>query len=82
MAQNFISVDREQVFLLSPSVADWVPEDHLVWSVLEAVEQLDLSGFLRRLPGRWAWPSGIRAVDDGLAAALRLRAREQVFAAD
>lgn len=45
MAQNFISVDREQVFLMPPSVADWVPEDHLVWSILEAVEQLDLSPF-------------------------------------
>ena len=45
MGQNFISVDRGQVFLMPPSVADWVPEDHLVWSVLEAVEQLDLSAF-------------------------------------
>ncbi|MDQ3434609.1 MAG: transposase [Actinomycetota bacterium] len=45
MGQNFISVDREQVFLMPPSVVDWVPEDHLVWSVLEAVEELDLAAF-------------------------------------
>jgi transposase len=45
MGQNFIAVDREQVFLMPPSVADWVPEDHLVWSVLEAVAELDLSAF-------------------------------------
>lgn len=45
MAQNFIGCDRAQVFLLSPSLTDWVPEDHLVWSVLGAVEQMDLAAF-------------------------------------
>jgi len=45
MGQKFISVDREQVFLMPPSVVDWVPEDHLVWSVLGAVEELDLAAF-------------------------------------
>jgi len=45
MGARFIGGDREQVFLLPPSVRDWVPEDHLVWTVLEAVEELDLSAF-------------------------------------
>lgn len=30
---------------MPPSVRDWVPEGHLVWTVLAAVEELDLSGF-------------------------------------
>ncbi len=30
---------------MPPSVCDWVPEGHLVWTVLEAVEELDLSAF-------------------------------------
>ncbi len=30
---------------MPPSVVDWVPEDHLVWTVLEAVGELDLSAF-------------------------------------
>ena len=34
MPQNFIAVDREQSFLLPPSLRDWVPEDHLVWTIL------------------------------------------------
>jgi transposase len=45
MSQNFVGCDRGQVFLLPPSLTDWVPEDHLVWSVLGAVEQMDLSAF-------------------------------------
>lgn len=37
MAQKFIGVDRDQVFLMPPSLRDWLPEDHLVWTVLESV---------------------------------------------
>lgn len=45
MGQNFIACDRGQEFLLPPSVTDWVSDDHLVWTVLGAVDQFDLSGF-------------------------------------
>ena len=45
MPQNFIACDREQVLLLPPSLLDWVPPDHLVWTVLASVEEMDLSGF-------------------------------------
>src|SRR3712207_755762 len=45
MGARFIGVDREQVFLMPPSLRDWVPEGHLVWTVLEAVGELDLSAF-------------------------------------
>src|ERR1700761_9068761 len=45
MGQNFISCDRGQEMLLPPSLTDWLPEDHLVWTVLGAVEQMDLDGF-------------------------------------
>jgi transposase len=45
MAPNFIECDREQAFLMSASLRDWVPEDHLVSTVLGAVEGMDLSGF-------------------------------------
>lgn len=45
MGARFIGVDREQVFLMPPSVRDWVPERHLVWTVLDAVGELDLSAF-------------------------------------
>lgn len=45
MGQNFIACDRGQVMLLPPSLTDWLAEDHLVWTVLGAVEQMDLDGF-------------------------------------
>jgi transposase len=47
VALTFKSVDREQQFLLPPDVREWLPSEHLVWMVLESVEQLDLSGFER-----------------------------------
>jgi hypothetical protein len=36
--------------LLMPSVRDWLPEDHLAWFVLGAVEVVDLDDVLCRLP--------------------------------
>jgi transposase len=45
MPQVFIACDRDQEMLLPPSLLDWVPEDHLVWTILGAVEELDLSAF-------------------------------------
>jgi transposase len=45
MTQNFIGCDREQVFLMPPSLREWVPEDHLVWTVLDAVGEMDLGAF-------------------------------------
>src|ERR1700731_207340 len=45
MAQNFIGCDREQAFLMPPSLRDWLPADHLAWCVIEAVGEMDLSAF-------------------------------------
>src|SRR3954471_3158070 len=80
MGARFIGLDREQVFLMPSSVRVWVPEGHLVWTVLEAVAELDLSGHVSGLPGGRARSSGLRAVDDGRAVALRVRARDPVLA--
>lgn len=38
--------DRRQGFLLPPSPSDWLPENHLAWFVIEAVEHLDLDSLL------------------------------------
>jgi hypothetical protein len=45
MPQNFIDCDREQAFLMPPSLRDWLPGDHLAWFVIDAVGRLDLSAF-------------------------------------
>jgi transposase len=46
MAQNFIAVDRDQAFLMPPSLQDWLPANHYAWFVLASVEQMDLSAFV------------------------------------
>jgi hypothetical protein len=33
------------MLLMPPSLGEWLPEDHLVWTVLGAVEQMDLERF-------------------------------------
>ena len=51
MAQNFLSCDRDQVLLLPPDMAEWLPAGHLARFVIETVEQLDLTaiyGYYRR----------------------------------
>jgi hypothetical protein len=58
MAQNFVGVDRDQAFLLPPSLRDWLPEGHLAWWVIDAVAEMDLSAFYARSPG-WARPAGL-----------------------
>ncbi len=45
MPQNFIDADREQAFLLPPSLREWLAEDHLAWFVIAAVDQMDLAAF-------------------------------------
>ena len=45
MARNYTTCDRDQEFLLPPSMRDWLPEGHLAWFVIDAVEQMDLSPF-------------------------------------
>lgn len=42
MGAKFVNVDRDTALLLPPDLREWVPEDHLVHFVIEAVEQLDL----------------------------------------
>jgi transposase len=45
MPRNFVACGRGQQFLLPPSLLDWVADDHLVWTILAAVEELDLDAF-------------------------------------
>ena len=48
MAYNFLPCDRNQTYLLPLSLADWLPQDHLAWFVLDAVEQIDLKQFYKK----------------------------------
>jgi transposase len=48
MPQNFLSPQRDQPLLLPVDMREWLPEDDLVFVVLDAVGTLDLGGFRRR----------------------------------
>jgi transposase len=58
MAQNFIAVDRDQAFLLPPSLQEWLPEGHLARCLLDVVGEMDLSAFyVRYRPDGWGRPA-------------------------
>ena len=42
MSTRFISIDRDTPLLLPPNLRDWVPADHLVHFIIDAVEALDV----------------------------------------
>ena len=46
MAYNFVVGDRDQLLLMPPSLAEWLPADHLAWFVLDVVGELDVSAFV------------------------------------
>ncbi len=48
MAFWLLPVDRDQQFLLPPSMLEWLPPGHLVWFVLEVVERVDTSPLHQR----------------------------------
>lgn len=72
MAIAYRPVDRDQVFLLPPSVRDWLPPEHVVWFVLDVVDRLDTSGF--HAHRRRKDPRGAAAYDPDMLLALLIYA--------
>jgi len=56
MPVNFVECDRETLYLLPPSLQDWLPEGHLARFVVEIVEQLDLRYLKESFAGRGSQP--------------------------
>ena len=52
MSNKFRQVDRETLFLLPPSLEDWLPEDHLARFIVDIVGQLDLTEIKSAYAGR------------------------------
>lgn len=59
VARGFRRVDRDQQFLLPVDMREWLPDDHVVWVLLEVVEHLDVTALEARHvqsgPGRRAY---------------------------
>jgi transposase len=45
MSTRFVMVDRQTPMLLPVDLREWLPADHIVHFILEAVEAMDLQGF-------------------------------------
>jgi len=56
MSAKFIDYDQNTLYLLPPSLQDWLPEDHLARFVVEIVDQLDLSSLKAAYAGRGSQP--------------------------
>ena len=48
MSYNFIECDRETLYLMPPSLREWLPEGELAWFMLDVVGEMDLSKFYGR----------------------------------
>jgi len=61
MKPRFKNCDRDTLFLMPPSVDDWVAQDHLARFVLDIVSRLDLSPITNAYAGRGsdAYPPNI-----------------------
>jgi transposase len=62
MAGHYRPVDRDQVYLMPPSMAEWLPVEHPVWFVIEVVK--DLEPELRRFRAREVLGGSGRAAYD------------------
>ena len=67
MARAYRPVVRDQEFLLPPNMAEWLPQDHLVWFVLDVVDRLDTKLFHA---GRRTGGVGRRGYDPDMLLAL------------
>jgi len=56
MKVTFVDVDRDTLYLLPPSIQDWLPEKHLARFVVEIVEQLNLQPLKASYSGRGSQP--------------------------
>jgi transposase len=52
MPDHFKPLDRDTLFLLPPSVQDWLPQDHLARYVVDLVGKLDLAAIRASYAGR------------------------------
>lgn len=72
MGKSYRPWNPMQAYLLPPSPAEWLPEDHLAYFVLETVGELDLSAIESRLQQRE--PRGERPYDPQMMVSLILYA--------
>jgi transposase len=48
VAKGYVPLRRDELMLLPPDVRDWLPAEHVVWFLLDAVAAIDTSALHRR----------------------------------
>ena len=71
MGQRFVACDREQSFLMPPDVREWLPDGHLAWFVIDAVEEMDLEAFYGAWMKAHGWIQAARNDSEGATAYFR-----------
>ena len=71
---RFIAVDRETAHLLLPSADKWLPQNHLARFVVEVIDPLELSDWVRGTRQR-----GVSPGDAAGLAGARYAFREPIF---
>ena len=51
MAENYVNIDRKTPLLLPVDLREWVPDEHIVHFILEALEEVPLSGAIVNVRG-------------------------------
>lgn len=67
MSYNVKTINRNQIYLMPPSLQEWLPENDMAWFIIDVVEQMDIGAYYRkyRSDGR-----GQAAYDPGMMIAL------------
>ena len=60
MAYHLVPWDREQGYLMPPSIREWLPEGDPAWFILDVVEQMDLREFYGAYRERRLGSGGLR----------------------
>lgn len=48
MAYNIKTVNRDQIYLMPPSLQEWLPEKDMAWFIIDVVDQMDLGAYYRK----------------------------------
>ena len=67
MSARFVLIDHETPMLLPPDLRDWVPANHIVHFVMDAVKLHDLGSARvnERGTGSRQYPPGMKKLRDG-----------------
>ena len=75
MNYNFRSYNPNQLYLLPPSLDDWLPQDHLARFISETVDQMDLSALITVYRANGQGNAALSSIYDGEDAFIRILCR-------